>query len=433
MNTPSSTSPTYAPFWWDDTPPAEAETQPLAARCDVAIVGGGYTGLLAALVLARAGRSVQVFDSGIPGAAASSRNAGIASGTTKSGYSALVEKWGAEKANAAYAEGVAARRDLRRFIEAEGIDCQYQTCGRFTGATRPRKFDAMQREAEMLNSRFDIGASMVGKADQHREIGSDFYFGGMIRPDIAALNPARFYRGLAARAGAAGSAIHGHAPVGSIARASGGGFTVTTERGSTLARDVLVCTNGYTDTTQPWLRRRLVPVASQMIATEPLPDGLMDRLLPTRRILSETKKMSHYYRTCPEGRRILFGGRLYGTQTDGAELSHARLHADLLEIFPDLADVAISHTWWGFVAFPRDMLTMYRLHDGIHYAAGYNGAGVVWARWFGIKAAYRVLGDARAQSEFRDRIVGAIPFYTGKPWFLPAVRAWYGLRDRFGF
>ena len=423
--------PAYRPYWWDDWAPAPLPEADLTPTCDTVVIGAGYTGLSAALTLARAGRSVQVFDAAVPGAQASSRNGGIGSGTIKSSLSTLMKKWGRERALAAYAEGVAARADLKRFIEDEKIDCAFQLCGRFTGAVRPDKYDGLARDADVLNEHLNVGASMVRKADQHSEIGSDLYHGGMVRTDIGSFHPALFYRGLLERTHDAGAVIHGETSVLGTRR-DGRGFEVKTARGTVKARDVIVCTNGYTDGSQPWLRRRLVPVGSQMIATEPLGDNLMKKLMPAGRVLSETKKMSHYYRPSPDGTRILFGGRLYGTHAPDTPLPHDRLSRDLAGIFPELKDVGISHVWWGFVAFPMDMMPLSTTHQGIHYAAGYNGSGVVWARWFGMKAAYRVLGDDNGQSAFTDRVYRAIPLYAGRPWFLPAVQAWYGFKDRFG-
>jgi len=424
--------PAYRPFWWEDWAPSALPQTDIAPECDAVIVGAGYTGLSAALTLARAGRSVQVFDADVPGAAASSRNGGIGSGTIKSGLPTLMKQWGRDKALAAYGEAAAARADLKRFIEDEAIDCDFKLSGRYTGAMRAAQYDELSRTTEILNKHLDINAAMVPKADQHTEIGTELYHGGMVRTDIGCFHPALFYRGLLERTREAGAVIHGETAVLATQR-QGTGFEIKTARGTVKAGDVIVCTNGYTDGSQPWLRRRLVPVGSQMIATEPLGDNMMKKLMPAGRVLSETRKMSHYYRPSPDGQRILFGGRLYGTHKADTPLPYDQLRRDLTEIFPELDEIGISHVWWGFVAFPMDMMPLSAKHEGIHYAAGYNGSGVVWARWFGMKAAYRVLGDDRGQSAFTDRVCRAVPLYTGKPWFLPAVQAWYGLKDRYGF
>lgn len=424
--------PTFNPLWWDDSPPRDADRVDMPSSSDVVVVGAGYTGLSAALTLARCGRVVHVFDAGAPGAGASTVNGGIASGNLRPRFSTLVKRFGQERALSIYAEAAAARADLAAFIQEEKIACGYELCGRFTGAVAPTHYDHLSRDVDFLNKHLDIRAYMVSRAEQHVEIGSDFYHGGAIRPDIGVLHPAQFHRGMMDAATRAGAVVHGSTPVSGIRRENDG-FQVLTRRGAVKARDVIVCTNAYTDVGLPWLRRRLVPVASQVIATEQLDKHLVSRILPRGRALGETKKMSHYSRLSPDGTRILFGGRVYERPVRGAPLSHQRLYRDLIEIFPNLHGVRISHSWWGFVAFPVDQLPQLIRHDGVHYAVGFCGSGVVWARWFGMKAAYRVMGDAKGRSAFADRVFRALPLYSGKPWFLPAVQAWFGLRDKYGF
>ena len=198
------------------------------------------------------------------------------------------------------------------------------------------------------------------------------------------------------------------------------------------ARDVIVCTNGYTDGAVPWLRRRLVPVPSLILATEPLPAELMDRLCPKRRMLGDTNRIHHYFRPAPDGSRILFGGRLVGKHVIDGPVNHQALHAKMLRIFPDLADVDLSHVWWGYVAMNMDHLPQLKVQDGVHYASGFCGSGVVWARWFGKKAARRVMGDPAGRSPFDDQRFMAVPFYNGNPWFVPAVVGWLRALDAVG-
>lgn len=426
-----NTAPEFTPYWWEAAPPAPTPITALDNACDVVVVGAGYAGLSAALTLARAGRSVQVFDAGDPGIGASTRNGGIASGNLRPSIAKLIATYGPKRATAMFAEGCAARADLRRFIEDEGIECQFELSGRFGGACRPSHFDDLARTAELLNENFDIGATMVSRADQHAEIGTDFYHGGVIRPDIGGLHPALFHKELMARAMGAGVKVHGRTAVRDIRR-EGAGFKVMTHLGEVAAGDVIVCTNGYTDQRLPWLRRRVVPVASQILATEPLAPDVMARLMPKRRMMGETRQMGHYYRPSPDGTRILFGGRIYGNHAPDQPLPYDHLYDDLVELFPELAGVGVSHVWWGFVAFTMDLLPQIAVRDGVHFATGFAGSGVIWARWFGIKAAYRVIGGAEGESAFADRVFKAVPFYDGRPWFLPAVQFWYGVRDKFG-
>ena len=191
---------------------------------------------------------------------------------------------------------------------------------------------------------------------------------------------------------------------------------------------VIVATNGYTDKGLPWLRKRLVPVISEMIATEPLSPNLMNTLMPRRQMHGETRQLGHYYRPSPDGKQILFGGRRYD---DDMNAARERLRSNLAGIFPDLGEVGLSHHWFGFVAFPMDQLPKLTVHDGVIYATGFCGSGVVWARWMGQKAAYTILEQEEAETAIGSQPFRAIPFYNGKPWFLPVMMNWYKIKDRF--
>lgn len=425
----------YTPYWWEEAPRPDLPQPPIAEACDVAILGAGYAGLAAALELVRAGRSVQVFDKGLAGGGASSRSGGIGSGALRISFPKMITTLGLERAKAIYQEGIDARADLARFIADDNIDCQFKLVGRFTGATRPEHFDGMRRQSDLLNQHLNLNTVIVPKADVHSEIGSDAYHGGIVHTDIGGLHPGLLHQGLLDRALEAGVMVHPLTAVNGIRR-DDDGFQLATTRGASQtrvsARDVIVCTNGYTDGAAPWLRRRLVPVASMILATEPLDATLMDRLCPKRRMLGDTNRIHHYFRPSPDGSRILFGGRTSGDlQVDGPS-NYAQLRGKMLGIFPELADVGLSHVWWGYVAMNRDHLPQLVVRDGIHYAAGFCGSGVVWARWFGRKAALKVLGDPAGASAFEHQRFQAVPFYNGNPWFMPAAISWYRTLDALG-
>jgi glycine/D-amino acid oxidase-like deaminating enzyme len=179
----------------------------------------------------------------------------------------------------------------------------------------------------------------------------------------------------------------------------------------------------------PWQRRRLIPIGSYMIATEPLPETLIDRLIPNGHVVSDTRKVVYYYRASPDRRRILFGGRVSHHETD-PRVSGPLLHAEMARIFPELSEVRISHSWLGFVAYSFDELAHIGVHDGIHYAAGYCGSGVSMASYLGMRCGQRVLGMKEARTGFDDIGFPTRPFYDGKPWFLAPMVAFYRWRDR---
>jgi len=416
------------PYWWEAAAPARLPKLSIDRRCDVLIVGAGYTGLSAGLTLARAGRSVQIFDRQRPGEGASTRNGGIASGNLRPSYQQMRRKFGEARALALAAEAKAAREDLAAFIAREKIACDFALTGRFTGAATAADYDRLAREADQLRKSLRIDAHAVPKAEQANVLGTDFYHGGLLRNDIGGLHPAKFFAGLLAAAQTAGATVHGETAVLGF-RPKAGKFAVETAGGLVEAEHVIVATNGYTDGVDPWLRRRLVPVRSRIIATAPLSNNLMAELMPKRVMCAETRKLHYYYRPAPDGTRILFGGRDGSIAGDPAWPTQ-HLRRALADIFPVLDGVPITHSWWGHVAMNRDMIPRIFSRTGVRYAVGYCGSGVVWARWAGQKAAWQIVGDERAQSALDFRPPPVIPLYNGTAWFLPAVYAWLGLQDR---
>ena len=197
------------------------------------------------------------------------------------------------------------------------------------------------------------------------------------------------------------------------------------------ARDVIVATNGYTGADAPWQRRRVIPIGSYMLATEPLDDALIRRLMPTRRMITDTRRLVVYYRTCPEHRRILFGGRVSIHETDASAAAPA-LHALMVRRFPELARTPITHAWMGFVAYTFDEMPHLGEHDGVHYAMGYCGSGVAMASYLGRKTGLAVLGSPQADSPLARTRFASRPYYFGRPWFLaPSIR-YYQWRDERG-
>ena len=417
------------PFWWEAAPVKPVAPDPVAGKVDVVIVGAGYAGLSAGLVLARQGRSVAAFDAMNPGEGASSRNGGITSGTIRPDFATIARRFGEEKAIAIEIEGKRARDFLYRFIETEGLDCDFRLTGTFKGALGYDQYDRMARGAEALAKRLGIESFAVPYAGQRAYVGSDFYRGGTVRMDIGGLHPAKFHAELLRVALAAGVRLHSHTPVTAISHESVG-YRVTTSAGTVQARQVLVCTNGYTDAAAPFLRRRLVPVRSRMIATEELEPSQMAHLMPKLMMMGENRQLGFYYRPSPDGKRILLGGRDSSRSGDPAA-STLRLRRGLIEIFPELENVRLSHSWFGNVAMNRDMIPRIFDKNGVVYASGFCGSGVVWAPWVGMRAAYKLLGDEeRALSAFDFRPPAAVPLYRGNPWFMPIVIKGFALQDR---
>ena len=421
----AQTSVQSTPYWWDDCDFPSLPVKPVGPNCDVVIVGGGYTGLSAAIELARAGRHVQLFDRQPLGKAASSRNGGMASGSIRPGRKELIKRFGEERANGILLEGKAAREDLWRFMEEEKLDCDFFLSGLFDGAMTPEEASDLRRNADLLHRKLGIEAFPVERGDVRKYIGTDLYIGGLVRKDIGGLQPAKLLAGMIRMTASTDAVIHENTAVlGSNEEA--GGVRVRTERGEVFAKKLLVCTDGSTDGFDPWLRTG----TRRIIATEPLGKEVMDRLMPARMMYGDMRKLSYYYRPSPDGSRILFGGR-DGTTEGDPSAPTVHLQAELARLFPELAGVGLTHSWFGYVAMHRDMVPRIFSTGNTIYATGYCGSGVVWARWLGKKAAFKVLGDkeqARSAFDF-DPAPKAIPFYSGRPWFIPMVYSMYERHD----
>lgn len=418
----------FDPWWWEALPTAAADEVPLPQRCDVAIVGAGYTGLSAALTLARAGRSVLVLDAGLAGRGASTRNGGMIGSGHRLGFSGLAARLGRARAAAILHEGLASLDFTAALIEREEIDCQFSRCGRFRAAWRARDYDSIGREVDTLRREIGLEAQMVPRSEQHREVQTDSYHGGAVYHRHGALHPALFHAGLLARARAAGAHVADNCAVSGL-RQDRGGIALETARGGVAADAVIVATNGYTGPESPALRRRLVPLSSYLVATEPLPPEAVTALIPGRRMIVETRSRHCYYRASPDGRRIIFGGRA-ALGAIGPEAAAARLRKLLVQVFPALAETRFTHSWSGRIAFPRDQMPHIGMIDGIYFALGYSGSGVAMAPYLGHKVALKVLGSAEGRTAFDDVPFPAIPFHRGRPWFLPLLDLGYRVRDR---
>jgi len=424
----------FQPYWWDAAPRSTTQISPLPKQADVVVVGSGYTGLSAALTLARRGRDTIVLERGVPGFGASTRNGGqIGSGNQKFRVKRLIELRGREKAIALLREGTRMLDYIAEVITKENIDCHFKRCGRFRGAIRPEHYEAMARDMEDLREVAGVESFMVPRAEQHTEIGSDIFFGGSVLPNDASLHPGLYHAGLMARVEEVGGRILGVTDATAISR-QGPGYSVTTSRGNITCRDVIIATNGHTDGLVPDLQRRIVAVGSAMIATGEIPADLYTSLMPKQRVYGNTSRVFSYFRGAPGERRIVWGGRVARFGAGNRIAAYRHLVRDMLHCFPNLAEVPITHAWDGLIGYSHDEVPhLGRTRDGLYYALGYSGTGVSRATYFGNKIALKVLGDPDGRTAFDDLPFEAYPAHWAARRMPPFVETWYSLRDRFQF
>ncbi len=418
------------PLWLDDIAAAPRLPNTLLKEVDVAIVGSGYTGLNAALETSRGGLSTLVMDAENIGFGCSTRNGGQISTSVKPSFKTLSERYNPQTAKAIRAEGETALEWIEDLINQENIECDFSRSGRFHAAHSPKHFNRLIRETDQLRKDEGIDSYPVLQRDQHKELGSDSYFGGVVFTRHASLQPAKYHRGLLQSAVEAGVHITENCAVQNIEkRKKDEGYLLTTAKGPVKAKQVIIATNGYTSNLTPWLQRRVIPIGSYIIATEPLPKALMDKLFPSSRIASDTCKVVYYYRASPDRKRIVFGGRVSAKETD-PKVSGPNLYKEMCRIFPELNNYKISHSWAGKVAYTFDETAHTGSHKGIHYALGYCGSGVSMSSYLGMRLGQKVLGKVEGKTAFDDLPFPTRPFYTGNPWFLPATVKMYQWRDK---
>ncbi|MCW5733638.1 MAG: FAD-binding oxidoreductase [Enhydrobacter sp.] len=420
------------PYWWEAFRPQAIEAPALPRRTDVVVVGGGYAGLSTARALADGGIESVVVDAGDFGSGASTRSGGAISAGLSIGKSFTGKTLAYEPAFVREVVGwsIAAYRSLQELVASEKIDCHLEQRGRFLGACASAHYDALRVRHDKLRAGGATDCHLVSREEQRAEIGSDYYHGGLVLETAGKLHPALFYSGLLAAVRRRNSiTLAGQTRASKLER-TGTGWRVATSAGELAAKHVVVATNGYTSALTPHLQRRLVPIASHVIATEELPEGLALKLCPKGRTFSETRRVLNYYRLSPDGRRVIFGGRARFTEIDGRQRARL-LRRSLLQRFPELAGTRITHSWQGNVAFTYDALPHAGCFDGLHFVVGCNGSGVSMMPYLGDAMGRALAGRLHGKLPFENVPLPSIPLYSGKPWFLPAIGGAFRALDYF--
>ncbi|HSZ62400.1 MAG TPA: FAD-binding oxidoreductase [Terriglobales bacterium] len=417
--------------------------QPLPETAEVAIIGAGFTGLSAALALAKRGAKVVVLESETIGWGASSRNGGMVLTGLKLGVNQLISKYGRDLTRRMYAASLETIDVVERIVKEENIACDFVRTGHLEVACKQAHFDDYARQAEVIAREFNHQLRIVPRNQLQSEIGSDIYYGGMVDEISAGLNPARYVAGLAAAAMRAGAQISEHTRLHSIQRQSRNGapgFKLNTSRGATWARNVFVGTSGYTGVATPALRKKVIPIGSFIITTEVLSEALARELCPRNRQIYDSKNYLYYYRLTPDN-RMLFGGRAaFFPETDQTIRKSAEiLRRGMIEVYPQLRNTKVDYVWGGTLDFCFDIMPHAGQIDGIYFALGYAGHGVAMATYQGQKMAEQIAEDTAGKKDAEkktDNPFTEIPFpgaplgfYNGNPWFLPFAGAYYKVLD----
>lgn len=419
-------------IYWHTTVqmPEEANLVPLPEKVDVAILGGGYTGLSAAWTLAKQGVRVAVLEANSIGWGASSRNGGMVLTGLKLGMGTVMKKYGREIAKRLFQCSLESIDTVEQIVRDENIDCGFARYGHLLTANKPKHYEALQEEAEFMQKEFSHNVRLIPPEEQRSEIGSTLYHGALLDECSGGLNPAQYVTGLAAAAEGAGATLHAHARVDRLKRTNGR-FLLETERGLLTAGSVLVATSGYTGGVTKKLQEKIIPIGSFIIATETLPGDLVRGLIPNNRMIFDYKHYLNYFRLWEN--RLIFGGRaaFFPETSRTIQRSADILRREMVQVYPQLKDVKVEYVWGGTLDFAFDRMTHVGEVDGMFYSLGYAGHGVAMATYLG-----KTVAEAMIKGNINEHPFNLFPFpsaplgaYNGFPWFLPFAGAWHKILD----
>ena len=425
---------TQQEIFWTATaaPPKTYMNRSLPEKADVVVIGGGFTGTSAALQLAKGGAQVVLLEAQSIGWGASSRNGGQALSCLHYTLTKLIKQHGRDLAREMFLASVHAADAVEKIVHDEDIDCEHVRCGSIEAAIKPSHFDALRREQDKLYEIAGYDVQIVTKEQSASELGTTAYHGLMVNPRSGSLQPAKFVNGMALASERVGADIHEGTRVLAIERSgetafrNGVRFTVSTNRGDIKAKEIMLASNAWVGEIVPQFRQRVLPAESYVIATEPLPYELANRLIPNKRVVYDTRHVLAYYRLSSDN-RMVWGGELT-FKGASPQFNINALRNGMLNVFPELAEYKIDYFWGGTLGITLDENSHAGQVDGMWYAMCYVGHGVTLATYLGQQMADGILGR-EFENPFESVRIPRVPVYRDKTWFVNAGKVWYRLMD----
>jgi len=396
-------------------------------RTDVAIVGGGYTGLSAAAHLAKSGADVTLIEAGRLGDGASGRNGGQLGTGQRAWAEELEAELGFTRAKALFDLAEAAKAHLFDFAQANGIDIDYQP-GQLSVAHKKRYLDSYRRHASIMAERFDYPhVSFMDRRETAERLGSERYFGGTRDTGTGHIHPLKLLVGAARAAAQWGAHIFEETRATGI-RSSGGRVEVATDRGTIAADKTLIATNAYGGTLEPVSAAHIMPIGSFIAATAPL--GGASTVLPGFEAVDDSRFVIRYFRRVKDG-RLLFGGREVYSAGEPAGIAES-IRRQIGEVYPRLRDVEITHAWGGSVGITMPRKPFVReVMPNVIAAGGYSGHGLMLSNFVGRLYAEMLAGNRDRLKLIEELKVPAFP--GGRRLRAPLLflaLSWFALRDR---
>lgn len=401
-----------------------------SVEADICVVGAGYSGLSAAISLAEHGFRVVVVEGAEVAWGASGRNGGQVVNGLNASLGTIQRRYGQQTADfvgGLLQEGAGIIYDR---IERYGIQCDLRR-GNIYAAYTPKHMEELKAKKDLWASHGMNDQELLDKNQIRQHIGSTVYEGGMIDHSGGHMHPLNLALGEAAAFESLGGTIFEHSPVIRVEQ-DASGATVHVAGGQVRARTALICGNAYLGNVVPELTARVMPVSTQMMATEPLGEDRANALLPTGMCVEDVRYILDYFRLSADHRLIFGGGVVYGG-TDPADVV-AKLRPNLDKVFPQLRDVKIDYAWSGNFALSFSRVPQLgRLGKNVYFAHGYSGHGVTGSHLFGRILSEAVRGDMTRFDTFAS--LPWIPFPGGRMFraqYSTLGSWWYALKDKLG-
>jgi gamma-glutamylputrescine oxidase len=394
-------------------------------KTDVAVIGGGYTGLSAALNLAERGYQVALVEQARIGWGASGRNGGQMIPGLRKGAKGLVKLYGPERAKALFDLAFEARGLVLDIIERHAIDCDLRLTGHLVGAVNGSDLRDLEEEAECLAAVMKFPHAEILSAAEARGKVDTPYHGAMYEPLGGHMHPLNYTLGLAGAAIAAGVTIHENSVAVRLEREPS--IRVSTAKGSVRAKHVVLAGDALLNGLEPRVNSRIMPVGNYIVATEPL-EGKRN-VIPANVAVSDTRFVVNYYRMSADGRLLFGGGERYTPSPPADIAGFVRPHMEAT--FPQLQGCRIDHVWGGLVSVTTSRLPHVGHYGEVYFAHGYSGKGVILSTLSGKLLAEAITGDATRLDLFST--LTPMPFPGGTalrgPLYVLGM-LWYAMRDR---
>jgi glycine/D-amino acid oxidase-like deaminating enzyme len=422
--------------YWHDTAPAfsDGQADPVEGRYDVAVIGAGFTGLSAARKLARDGVKVAVLDAAHVGAGGSGRNGGHLNNGLAHGYADAKTHLGAERAMALYQAYDRSIELIEEVIAEEGLHCDFRRSGKLKLASKPSHVAGLRTNQELVAREVDPDTAWLERDKLADEIGSQAFHGAALFKKSAMMHMGKYLTGLADAAVRHGAMVWENAPV-KGRRKIPDGWELDTPRGQLRANKVIAATGAYSGQVPgaplDFFRKRIISMASFVIATRPLSDAEVAATMPGNRTCVTSMNIGNYFRMSTDNRLILGGRARFSAVSDERSdtKSGELLRAAMEGIFPHLAGTEIDYCWGGLVGLTTDRFPRAGVADGMIYGMGYSGHGAQLSTLLG-----QVLADLAIGRRDTNPLDGmewpAVPALNGKPWFLPLAGMWFKIKDR---